>query len=394
MRFNILLGLLSVFLMLGCESSKKPVNEENSVFIDVEAAEEIDLSSIAESIRYVPLETTLENYTGWFSKVIIHKDRIFGQGANEAGQFIAIYDLNGKRLGIINGTGKGPGEFMEINDFLINPYNDQIELLDGQFKQRIYRYDLNGNFINELDLPIRTSVFSMNEPGSYYLYNTIFFGRDKNPHNVIRISYDKGEIIGQYIPGNQLYDDLHSCDMLSFQNKLGIRNGSRDSILFIDKEGKRAGSFYFDLGPKQREFIKLFSKLKPGSREALDLYNSFVGHCVLGDIRSSDDFLFMPVTKVLGPEKRTYCIVLYSWENKNIIQYKKFTNDIDGIPLGGGVSCITKERELIMLVRLEKMMELSANPPTDEFKKLLPKILPNPESDAPVLAFVKLKNNN
>lgn len=393
MRINLLFGLLAIFLLHSCESNTKLRNTDNSIYIDVEAAEDIELSSIAESIRYVPLETTLENYTGNFAKVVIHKDRIIAQGANEAGQFIAIYDLNGKKMGVINKQGKGPGEFIEITDFLINPFNDQIELLDGRYKQKVYRYDLNGEFINELALPIRTNTFAMNEPGSYYLYNRISFGPDKNPHNVIRITYDRGEIIGRYVPGNQIYDGLNSCDMILYKTQVGIRNGSRDSIFFVDEKGKHAGSFFIDFGPKHKEFIKLYSKFAPSSKEAMDLYNSFVGHCVLGDIRSSDDFLFMPVTKVLGPEKRTYCIVLYNWENQNIIQYKKFTNDIDGIPLGGGVSCITKERELIMLVRLEKMMELSVNPPSDEFRKLLPKILPHPESDAPVLAFVKLKSD-
>ena len=209
MRINILFGLLSIFLLLSCEPNKQPGSAENSIYIDVEAAEDIDLSSIAESIHYVPLETTLENYSGNFAKVVKHKDRIIAQGANEAGQFIAIYDLKGNLLGIINGHGKGPGEFMEINDFLINPFSDQIELLDGRLKQRIYRYDLNGDFIDELDLPIRTSVFAMNEAGSYYLYNTIFFGRDKNPHNVVRIASDNGEIVDQYIPGNQMYQFWH-----------------------------------------------------------------------------------------------------------------------------------------------------------------------------------------
>lgn len=252
--------LITIFLttLIACQPETSPLIPENTIVINPEEAGIIKLSTIAESIRYVPLETKLENYTGSFSKIVVYKNKIIAQGANKIEQFISIHDLNGNLLGLINGHGKGPGEFLEINDFLINPYNDQIELMDGRRNKKIYRYDLNGAFIQELALPIYSDKFAMNDPESYYIYNIIHFGRDDNPHNLIRINYRDGAIIGQYIPGIQLFDDLHFCQMINYQNKVGIRNGSRDSIFFIDENGKSTGSFFIDLGPKQKEYLKLF----------------------------------------------------------------------------------------------------------------------------------------
>jgi hypothetical protein len=110
--------------------------------------EKVNLSEIAESIEYIPLET---NERSIFGRIVLPEEQIkfFEKG-------ILISDRNrllhfsyqGDYIGEIGKRGIGPTEYANIRDFTINPRSQQIAIFSPP-NQRAYIYDYTGVWTKE-----------------------------------------------------------------------------------------------------------------------------------------------------------------------------------------------------------------------------------------------------
>jgi len=98
------------------------------------------LSTIAESIEYIPLETTNECLLGGISNIIVTPNDFF----------VYVYEglcyrfnREGKFLNIIGKIGNGPGECMRTRDATLDTVNQWVYILDYN---KIIKYDYVGNF--------------------------------------------------------------------------------------------------------------------------------------------------------------------------------------------------------------------------------------------------------
>lgn len=133
---NYLYLLIFGLLLLGSCHSDKKSTVENSV-IDLSEALKSDtvlmLSTIADDIEYVPLETTPECLLGnyWNVGATVLKEYIIISDRNQReAPPLKLFTRQGKYIGEIGGIGKGPNEYQDIISYTCLEESDRIYLLN------------------------------------------------------------------------------------------------------------------------------------------------------------------------------------------------------------------------------------------------------------------------
>ncbi len=135
-------AILAIAANLACSCCDK----NDKVIVDIYNC--VQPSELLEpDFEVIPLETIDESIISYIERVKTYNNRFYIQDREQ--KVIFIFDENGKYINKINRLGRGPGEYIYINDFDI--YNDYIYILSVP---KILRYDLNGKYIDcieELD---------------------------------------------------------------------------------------------------------------------------------------------------------------------------------------------------------------------------------------------------
>jgi len=114
--FTFLLGLI-----MSCSKTYKSNNQntaDNVLHInlpDKKSDELCKVSSIADTIIYVPLETNSKSFFGYLRSIAMNESYIV---VNDRKRIMA-FQRNGKFIGQVGKEGKGPGEFIGINGLLL-----------------------------------------------------------------------------------------------------------------------------------------------------------------------------------------------------------------------------------------------------------------------------------
>lgn len=108
--------------------------------------ERFNIDSIidVEHIKYVPLETKSVCLIANINKIIINKTNFYI--LDRTSKSIFIFSLEGKFINKISNVGKGPKEYVDIRDFEINSFKNEILLYDD-FTSKILHYNLSGDFV-------------------------------------------------------------------------------------------------------------------------------------------------------------------------------------------------------------------------------------------------------
>ena len=131
-----------LFVMCFTMCTSKPQGD-NVISVDLDKPEKASLFDYFSSIELIQLETTSEALIVGISKMIDHKDNYYM--LDRVQQILFVYDKEGNFLYKINKRGQGEGEYLSFCDFNINPYSDNLEILDPYGK--VHQYDLRGDYI-------------------------------------------------------------------------------------------------------------------------------------------------------------------------------------------------------------------------------------------------------
>lgn len=176
------------------------------------------LDSLLSTAEYVPLETSDESLIGQLDEIIISDKYIVLLDRFQT-QTIFIFDLSGSFIRKIHNIGKGPGEFTQPTDIIIDEESDQILLLHG-FPSKIIKYKLNGEFVGEIGLPMRFSAFCYLEDKSIVLVNEPSNRKYGNPEGHFNQIFTKlvilttsGEFVYSGGPINTNYEENNLSKM-------------------------------------------------------------------------------------------------------------------------------------------------------------------------------------
>lgn len=110
-------SLVSCLFLFSCQMQCNTC-EFQSITIDLdEHTVELQRLSLIKDIRIVRLETNDSVLVGRIDKVLIHDGKIY-IGDFYASQSLFIFDMQGKAIRKISRKGRGPGEYIQLRDFL------------------------------------------------------------------------------------------------------------------------------------------------------------------------------------------------------------------------------------------------------------------------------------
>lgn len=143
--FIIILHILS----LSCRIQNKGIIKDDSIEINLkESDKQIYLSQYLTHDQYIALETTPSCLIGHIKKIEIYNDFIFILDSYVAKKLL-VFDKKGKFIQQISEYGKGPGEYLDIFDFVIR--NNKIYILNN--RTSVNEYAIDGTFIKTYLLP-------------------------------------------------------------------------------------------------------------------------------------------------------------------------------------------------------------------------------------------------
>lgn len=111
----------------------------------------IDITPFIDTLRFVKLELTDESIIGYIQKLIVYKEHIYILDTQTSSLF--IFDIDGRFLSKIQSIGQGPGEYTQLDFFDIDYAREQILLTDLMGYQ-VLKYDLEGQFIERMKIPL------------------------------------------------------------------------------------------------------------------------------------------------------------------------------------------------------------------------------------------------
>ena len=209
------------------------------------------LSQQAEKITYIPLETHPKGLIGRVYKIEYANNHLFIQDDQNT---IFVFTDQGKYRSTINFHGKGPGEFVNISDFTIDPDHQEVLILAGS---KILRFDFNAKFKEQFLCKVATATIGYLK--DLYVVHTPMNYQETGPEgtSVSMVFFDRtGKRVGDYksLLPNKLGENsryLVYSYFQRFENHLLFREPFDNTVLRIDENMKVAPYILIDLGKKK-----------------------------------------------------------------------------------------------------------------------------------------------
>lgn len=257
MRTIGILTLLVISVLCSCSSSKRGDEETGKkISITIEENSKIKFSDVFEQVDYIPLATTDISLVG-----IVERFRLFNHKVCLlCDKSLLLFDANtGQAISKISRLGNAPGEYKSLYDVSICE-DGNVELLDMN-ERKIRRYDMDGNFLDALDLPSMSFSFLANGRGRYWLYNNNM-SYENIKSKVVYYDASQEVVQGAYFPINRHLSNYffvvegnnfvkRKDDLLFFscppEKIYSLQEGSEPSVAYTIDFGKHAApSDFYD----------------------------------------------------------------------------------------------------------------------------------------------------
>ncbi|MDR0726247.1 MAG: 6-bladed beta-propeller [Prevotellaceae bacterium] len=157
---GMVMVMISLCLLVAC-NTKNNANKSHievvpsSIVIDIDKIEKKDTiyaSSIFRKVNTIILEDSDNAIIGVINGMQIFDNFIFVLDSWKAKRLF-VFNREGKYIRQIGNSGHGPGEYISISDFCIDPNNRKIYVLDD-WKHTILSYSVDdGKYIGSIKLP-------------------------------------------------------------------------------------------------------------------------------------------------------------------------------------------------------------------------------------------------
>ena len=145
-------------------------------FSDMDLKKTTNISEVAKSIEYIPLQTEDSILIGKIEKLIVWNGNFYIW--DQLTEAIFCFDSEGKFLHKIHKQGQAPDEYPRISDFTVDMTNGNLYIYSDMAKA-IYAYTTNGEFIKRSPSPFILTSFAVGGNYTYYypgrLPNTEFY---------------------------------------------------------------------------------------------------------------------------------------------------------------------------------------------------------------------------
>lgn len=316
----------SFFLFLaGCGNQSKPVSVEQEIITPLSAGNAVnDLLPYIDSVEVVPLETTGKALIGLVGKILLLPN---GNVLIKSTASMFMFSPEGKFLFQIGKNGRGPEEYLTIDDVCLSQDARELWILGGC---EIVKYSTEtGRFIRKttLELPEICNGFDAIASGpdhSAFLYYCPQMDENNFSEDFYCLyRYDEqGRILQKFLPRKDYGLNIALITQTS-DNRYILRPQDSDNICYYLSDSLPVPRVKIDFG---KETIKnrYSSDLQTYLRS--DYYKMPV---YIYDTR--DYFYF----SYCGPEA-TDCYCIHSFKNSKTITWERKGDDADGMFMIGG----------------------------------------------------------
>lgn len=244
-HISALFTLLALVCFSSCQSYESSGTPVQNVVLDLDLDQKLFLSEIADSIEIIPLEQTDESDIRLVWRLVTYKDRYyFFNGIMNPN--VLVFDRQGNFIYRLDKKGQGPGEYTELDDIGIDKTREELLVLTGS--QGIYRYDLDGRFIDRNPLSAYGDYIATDSVGN--IYQTVSC-REEKPNSLLFITKEDSVYynpvtnadfvrLNQYGHSNffachngSVYYSEPYCDSI-----FNVTNGGKIPFLYINYNGK------------------------------------------------------------------------------------------------------------------------------------------------------------
>lgn len=347
-----------------------------AITVEVEDFDFEKLGNFLETTSYIqlaaePLLTSIQEVQIKNEKIYVH-DRL---------SRIICYDMQGNVIYKIDAKGAGPGEYTNVNAFVVNEQNRELVIFDN-FRQSLFHYDAdNGAYIKmqKLGKPDPTAMASLR--GVYYYDNRYHnnYANDTTLYYSLLISKDGTRMGQRYFPHNEAESSYHFTpgQPFSYNDSVLYYCKAFDSVVYeLSPEGLEA-LYEIEL-PNPLPFSKIEDKADEWSLMKSEYSIGLEKICRCNDLLyfqfSKDGFLQLGLYDLVQ-KKQIYCGKrLTDKAGKSVPVFRL----IDGVYKGKFWGIITPEA-----VDYALSEEPNKNYP-DIFRNY------NPDTDNPIIAFYKV----
>ncbi|WP_181990543.1 6-bladed beta-propeller [Odoribacter splanchnicus] len=316
----------SFFLFLaGCGNQSKPVSVEQEIITPLSAGNAVDdLLPYIDSVEVVPLETTGKALIGLVGKILLLPN---GNVLIKSTASMFMFSPEGKFLFQIGKNGRGPEEYLTIDDVCLSQDARELWILGGC---EIVKYSTEtGRFIRKttLELPEICNGFDAiaSGPGhSAFLYYCPQMDENNFSEDFYCLyRYDEqGRILQKFLPRKDYGLNIALITQAS-DNRYILRPQDSDNICYYLSDSLPVPRVKIDFGKKTIK-NRYSSDLQTYLRS--DYYKMPV---YIYDTR--DYFYF----SYCGPEA-TDCYCIHSFKNSKTITWERKGDDADGMFMIGG----------------------------------------------------------
>ena len=197
--FFFLLCFISCTFQPTTEKSRLTLISGESNYIinlDGKINKSLPISTIFKNVYPIILESDTNCLIGE-----IYDLQVFGNKIFIFDKFIAnslfVFDTNGQFVRKIGALGNGPGEYIQINDFTINPNDGSIYICDRGIK--IHKYKQDGTFINTINLQIsKSNVFFIHFYNDKIYASILSYAPNIDDFMLIEINPKNGEVLSSH----------------------------------------------------------------------------------------------------------------------------------------------------------------------------------------------------
>ncbi|MDL2265933.1 6-bladed beta-propeller [Parabacteroides sp. OttesenSCG-928-G21] len=250
MKKNTLFVILLILTSFICNVNSQNIQRIN-IGKNINTKQSLNLSAIASSVEYIPLETTDDCLLAAdILQIEFIDDEIFLCD----GYYIYRFNKQGRFLKKIGKHGQGPGEYRQIiTSFILNKNNKTITVFDNLGKRSFIVYTTDGDYVKEYKSEFTGGEKRYLTNDLYLVYNSSFhYTNTKGTygHDLILMD-DNGKIRHKYkytMPEGRRYGVMiYPAIFYFFQGKMIYKNPF-DEIIYSVNEKDKTPLYVFDLG--------------------------------------------------------------------------------------------------------------------------------------------------
>ena len=319
MRGIILCGLIVLF---GCKDHKglNDLKTDSRVLVN-SLKDTLYISQFVDSISRIVLDVDSKDPIGEIirvTKVDYNRLIVLGKAGNEKSLF--LFEKDGRYLNKVGSQGRGPGEYVSLTSYVFDGANGIIHLYDAS-QMSIYKYNLDGSFLEKLKVDLIFEDFTITKTGNYIYYSPIEKKNMNNKGFLPRGIY-LADRNGRYL---SIIHTLEQPDNYQFFNQFFFTRSEISSNLLSSFDDRL---YSFDANRLNTVIDIDFGKLKlpayeRGNTEIDELTAEYI--CAKSFGTESQRYLLF-LTALSGSGTVRYCLI--DKMNKSCTLYSTLVNDL------------------------------------------------------------------